>query len=181
LPHGSYATQRPHRPGRPGVPCAQSSERTRTGLRNAGRLLGLRAGHRPDDGLRRMRILAYCLMPNHWHFVLWPYDDGDLAAFMHRLTTTHVRRWHLHRHSVGAGHLYQGTFKSFPVQSDAHLLTVCRYVERNPVRARLVDRAFSMMSSFQLLAPNRALSCRARLRWRRGAPRFQCQTLQQID
>lgn len=88
-----------------------------------------------------MRILAYCLMPNHWHFVLWPYEDGDLAAFMHRLTTTHVRRWHLHRHSVGAGHLYQGTFKSFPVQTDEYLITVCRYVERNPVRAGLVERA----------------------------------------
>lgn len=88
-----------------------------------------------------IRILAYCLMPNHWHFVLWPYEDGDLAAFMHRLTTTHVRRWHLHRHTVGTGHLYQGTFKSFPVQTDEHLITVCRYVERNPVRAGLVEGA----------------------------------------
>jgi putative transposase len=90
-----------------------------------------------------MRILAYCVMPNHWHFVLWPHDDGDLADFVHRLTTTHVRRWHLHRHSVGAGHLYQGTFKSFPVQTDEHLLTVVRYVDRNPVRAGLVERAES--------------------------------------
>ena len=44
-----------------------------------------------------------------WHFLLWPVSDGDLGAFMQRLTTTHVRRWHLHRHSVGRGHLYQGT------------------------------------------------------------------------
>jgi putative transposase len=88
-----------------------------------------------------MRVLAYCLMPTHWHFVLWSYEDGDLAAFMHRLSTTHVRRWHLHRHSVGTGHVYQGTFKSFPVQTDEHLITVCRYVERNPVRAGLVERA----------------------------------------
>ena len=88
-----------------------------------------------------MRILAYCIMPNHWHFVLWPQADGDLAAFVHRLTTTHVRRWHLHRHSVGTGHLYQGTFKSFPIQTDDHLFTVCRYVERNALRAGLVQRA----------------------------------------
>ena len=40
-----------------------------------------------------MRICAYCLMPNHWHFVLWPEHDGDLAASMQRLTITHVRRW----------------------------------------------------------------------------------------
>jgi putative transposase len=90
-----------------------------------------------------MHILAYCVMPSHWHFILWPQRDGDLQAFVHRLTTTHVRRWHLHRHTVGAGHLYQGTFTSFPVESDEHLLTVCRYVERNPVRAGLVDRAES--------------------------------------
>jgi putative transposase len=60
---------------------------------------------------------------------------------MQRLTTTHVRRWHLHRHSVGYGHLYQGLYKSFPVQQDEHLLTVCRYVERNALRAGLVGRA----------------------------------------
>jgi putative transposase len=88
-----------------------------------------------------MRLLAYCLMPNHWHLLLWPERNGQLAAFVQRLTTTHVRRWHLHRHSVGRGHLYQGTYKSFPVQDDAHFYTVCRYVERNALRADLVGRA----------------------------------------
>ena len=53
-----------------------------------------------------VRILSDCLMPNHWHLVLWPLHDGDLGRFMQRLTTTHVRRWHLHHHSVGTGHLY---------------------------------------------------------------------------
>ena len=84
-----------------------------------------------------MRILASCLLPNHWHFLLWPIKDGDLGAFMQRLTTTHVRRWHLHRHSVGRGHLYQGTYKSFPVEEDDHFYTVARYVERNGLRAKL--------------------------------------------
>jgi len=88
-----------------------------------------------------MRVLSYSVMPNHWHLVLWPGSDGQLPEFMHHLTTTHVRRWHEHYHTVGNGHLYQGTYKSFPVESDEHLLTVCRYVERNPVRAGLVDRA----------------------------------------
>ena len=63
------------------------------------------------------RILGYLVMPNHWHMVLWPEHDGELAAFMQRLTTTHVRRWHLHRKTVGCGHLYQGTYKSFPIES----------------------------------------------------------------
>ncbi len=88
-----------------------------------------------------VRILAYCIMPNHWHLVLWPMRDGELGRFVQRLTTTHVRRWHLNRHSVGNGHLYQGTYKSFPVQDDNHFLAVCRYVEQNPLRAKLVDRA----------------------------------------
>ncbi len=88
-----------------------------------------------------MRILAYCLMPNHWHLMLWPKHDGDLGRFMQRLTTTHVRRWHLHRRTVGSGHLYQGTYKSFPIECDEQLYTVLRYVERNPVRPTLVARA----------------------------------------
>jgi putative transposase len=80
-------------------------------------------------------------MPNHWHLVLWPEHDGELAAFMQRLTTTHVRRWHLHRRTVGRGHLYQGTYKSFPIGADEHLLTGLCHVERNALRAALVERA----------------------------------------
>jgi putative transposase len=74
------------------------------------------------------------------HLLLWPVRGGDLAAFMQRLTTTHVRRWNLHRHSVGRGHLYQGTYKSFPVQEDNHFYTVARYIERNGLRAKLDGR-----------------------------------------
>jgi putative transposase len=88
-----------------------------------------------------MRLLAYCLMPNHWHLVVWPQHDGELSSYMHRLTVTHTQRWHAHRHTAGTGPLYQGRFKAFPIQADEHLLTVCRYVERNPVRANLVPRA----------------------------------------
>ena len=88
-----------------------------------------------------MRLLAYCIMPNHWHLVVWPRRDGDLSRFMNWLTLTHTQRWHQHRHSVGEGHVYQGRFKSFPVETSEYFLTVCRYVERNPMRAGLVARA----------------------------------------
>ncbi len=88
-----------------------------------------------------MRLLAYCVMPNHWHLVVWPREDGELSRFMSWLTLTHTQRWHQHRHTVGEGHVYQGRFKSFPVETNEYLLTVCRYVERNPVRAGLVERA----------------------------------------
>jgi putative transposase len=89
----------------------------------------------------RMRLLAYCVMPNHFHLLLWPRDDGDLSRFMSWLTLTHTQRWHAHRQSVGSGHLYQGRFKSFPIEGDEHFLVACRYVERNALRAGLVDRA----------------------------------------
>jgi putative transposase len=88
-----------------------------------------------------IRVLGYCVMGNHWHLVLWPQRDGQLARFMQRLTITHVRRWVEQRGRVGWGSVYQGRYKSFPVQDDAHLLTLLRYVERNPVRANLVRRA----------------------------------------
>lgn len=88
-----------------------------------------------------MRVLAYCLMPNHWHLILWPRRDGDLSNFMRLVTQTHAQRWHVHRRSAGSGHLYQGRFKSFAVSTDEYFLTVCRYVERNALRARLVARA----------------------------------------
>ena len=86
-----------------------------------------------------LRLLAYCLMPNHIHLVLWPREDGELSRWMQWLMTTQVRRHH-RRHGTD-GHLWQGRFKAFPIQRDAHLLTVLRYVERNPLRAGLVARA----------------------------------------
>jgi len=85
-----------------------------------------------------MRTLAYCIMPNHWHLVLWPRGDEDLPRFMHWLTLTHTRRWHGFRQHIGMGHVYQGRYKSFPVEASDHLLAVCRYVERNPLSAGLV-------------------------------------------
>lgn len=87
------------------------------------------------------RILCYCILPNHWHLVLWPRADGELSGFMHWLTVTHTQRWHAYRHTSGTGPLYQGRFKSFPIQEDDHFLRVCRYVERNALRAGLVARA----------------------------------------
>jgi putative transposase len=89
----------------------------------------------------KMRLLAYSVMPNHWHLVLWPREDGDLSTFVGWLTLTHTQRWHAHRRSVGSGHVYQGRFKSFLVESDEHLRAVCRYVERNALRAGLCQRA----------------------------------------
>jgi putative transposase len=86
-----------------------------------------------------MRVLGYCLMPNHFHLVLWPHKDGDLSRWMQWLLTAHVRRYH--KHYASSGHVWQGRFKAFPIEEDDHLLTVLRYVERNPLRAELARRA----------------------------------------
>ena len=88
-----------------------------------------------------MRVLAWCVMPTHWHLALWPHEDGDLSEFMRWMTVTHTQRWHAAHRTAGTGPLYQGRFKSFPIEEDDHLWTVLRYVERNALRANLVQRA----------------------------------------
>jgi len=88
-----------------------------------------------------IRITAYCLMPNHWHWLLWPRQEGELSEVLRWVSVTHTQRWHAHRKSAGTGPVYQGRFKSFAVQTDEHFLTVARYVERNALRAKLVARA----------------------------------------
>jgi len=88
-----------------------------------------------------MRVCGYCVMPNHWHLVLWPEHDGDLSAFVQHLTNLHVKRWKRFHQETGLGHLYQGRFKSFPIQTEDYFHCVVRYVERNPLRANLVARA----------------------------------------
>src|SRR5262245_606751 len=86
-----------------------------------------------------MPVLAYCLLPNHFHLAVRPAGDGDLSRWMHWLLNTHVRRYH--KHYGTSGHIWQGRFKAFPIQEDEHLLTVLRYIERNAVRAKLAGRA----------------------------------------
>jgi putative transposase len=100
------------------------------------RIIGEALEHVPG-----MRLTGYCLMPNHWHLLLWPRRDGELSDFGHWLALTHTQRWRAHYHNVGMGHLYQGRFKSFVVASDEHYFTVLRYVERNALRAGLVEAA----------------------------------------
>src|SRR5262245_5940776 len=80
-------------------------------------------------------------MPNHWHLLVWPQRGGELSRFVGWVTLTHTQRWHAHRRSAGCGHVYQGRFKSFPIQEDDHFYAVARYVERNALRADLARRA----------------------------------------
>jgi len=88
-----------------------------------------------------MRILGYCLLDDHWHLVLWPRRGKDVSKFVGWVCTTQVRRWRERRKKGAGGDLYQGRFRSFMVQEDRHFLTVMRYVESNPLRAKRVRRA----------------------------------------
>jgi REP-associated tyrosine transposase len=89
----------------------------------------------------RVRILAYALMPNHWHLLLWPSDDNGLPRFMQWLSSKHAGRWNRVKGNVGGGAVYQSRFKSIPIEGGSHLFLAWRYVERNPLRAQLVSRA----------------------------------------
>jgi putative transposase len=94
------------------------------------------------DALARhpTRLLGYCVMPNHWHLVVWPRTN-ELSRFMHWLTLMHAQRWNFVHGLTGTGPVYQNRYKAIPVQTGTHLLTLLRYVERNPLRARLTETA----------------------------------------
>jgi putative transposase len=90
-------------------------------------------------GRAQLKLFSYCLMPNHWHLVVSPEVDGEMSRFGQWLGLTHTQRYNAYYQTTGEGHLYQGRYKSFPIQSDEHFSSVCRYVERNAYTAKLCD------------------------------------------
>ncbi|MDQ3069578.1 MAG: transposase [Acidobacteriota bacterium] len=88
-----------------------------------------------------LALLSYCVMPNHWHLIVKPRDQVHLSKSLHWLTVTHAVGWCRTHKRSGPGPVYQGRFKSIPVEPGFHLLRACRYVERNGLRADLAPRA----------------------------------------
>ena len=88
-----------------------------------------------------VKLWGYCLMPNHWHLVVEVERMEDLSKWVHGVCNRHVRKHHQQNPRQGGGHIYQGRYKSFPIEDEIYLYTVLRYVEANPLRARLVTRA----------------------------------------
>ncbi len=89
-----------------------------------------------------LNIYAYCIMPNHWHFVCAPLEPGGLGEYFRWISGTHAKRWHANRNNAGAGHIYQDRFKSNICSKETgHFLQLVRYVERNALRAKLVPKA----------------------------------------
>jgi putative transposase len=118
--------------------------------RSAGRrvLFSQRADYRSflailGEGLTRhpVRLIAYSLMPSHWHLVMGPTDTNSLSRCLHWVTATHAVRIRKFGHSVGDGPVYQGRFTSMEIPAVGDLMRVCRYVERNALQARLVRRS----------------------------------------
>jgi putative transposase len=106
--------------------------------------------------IHEIELFSYQLMPNHYHLIVRPLVDGEMGRFMAWLGGTHTIRYHAHYHTRGLGHLYQQRYKSFPIQDDDHFLVACRYVERNALRAGLVERAedWRWGSLWRWLQPN---------------------------
>ena len=88
-----------------------------------------------------VRVCAYCLMPTHWHLVLWPLKDGAISAYIHWVATQHSLQFRLRTDTVGRGHVYQDRFHCFAVQTGRYYLNLMKYVEANAHDADLVERA----------------------------------------
>lgn len=83
-----------------------------------------------------VQVFAYCLMTNHVHLLLAPQDHCSIGKLMKRLAGRQTRS---HNSQEGrSGSLWEGRYKSSPVQTEDYLLACCRYIELNPVRARLI-------------------------------------------
>ncbi|MDA1051865.1 MAG: transposase [Planctomycetota bacterium] len=106
--------------------------------------------------LHQIELYSYQIMPTHWHLILRPLVDGEMGRFCKWVCGTHTMRYNVHYHTAGKGHLYQGRFKSFPIQDDDHFFVACRYVERNALRSNLVERAgdWRWGSLWRWLQPN---------------------------
>jgi len=88
-----------------------------------------------------VRLLSFCLMPNHFHLVLWPVHGQEVSAYMQLLMNAHIRDVQRRHGTVGTGHVYQGRSRNLPILSERRFINVCRYVEANAMSAGLVSRA----------------------------------------
>jgi putative transposase len=88
---------------------------------------------------RPVRLLAFCIMPNHWHFVIWADTDDDVRRFVAWLSLTHATRFN--RFMNTSGPVYPKRYEAIPVESGTNLYRLIRYVERNPCAAGLASRA----------------------------------------
>jgi len=113
-------------------------------------------------------LYGYCIITNHIHLLIRP-REGSISRIVQSLLISHTQRFH--RFHGSSGHVWQGRFKSPVIQDDDHLLAVLRYIEANPLRAKIVERAGDYpWSSFAFHGEGRAdpvLRFRAMTPWQR--------------
>ena len=83
-----------------------------------------------------LSVIAYCLMPNHYHFLLCPEEDSALSPFVQRLFNSYTQAFNKQQRRSGT--LFEGRARSIPVDTDEYVLHLCRYIHLNPARAGLV-------------------------------------------
>lgn len=83
-----------------------------------------------------LSLLGFCLMPNHFHLVIYAREAEHVRAFIHWAMTCFAHYYH--EKNKTSGHLWQGRFKSFLIEQEEYLIIALRYVENNPVRAGMV-------------------------------------------
>jgi len=88
-----------------------------------------------------VRLVSFCLLPNHWHLVLWPVTGCEISSYMQILMNAHIRDLQRRHGTAGTGHIYQGRFKNSDLLTERYFLNACRYVEANAFCAGLVPRA----------------------------------------
>lgn len=132
-----------------------------------------------------IRIIAYVLMRNHWHFVLWPEADGQVQAYLHLLTGTHAIRRRLITCTAGEGHIYQDRYHASGIYSERYYINVVRYVEANPLRAHLVSAAekWRWSSLYERLGHDRGILDEGPMPLPEGWPALvnECQPQETID
>jgi len=83
-----------------------------------------------EDQKELVKVLVYCLMPNHFHLLIQQLIDGGITTFISNLANSYTRYFNTKYGRIGA--LFQGAFKAKPIENDAYLLQVSKYVHRNP-------------------------------------------------
>ena len=87
-------------------------------------------------GREPLRIHHYCLMTNHIHLLVWAEELKALSGYMHGVQRSYHHYYR--KNYTWFGHLFQGRYRSLPIEKDSYLLDCGRYIERNPVRAQMV-------------------------------------------
>lgn len=93
---------------------------------------GLEKIKKIENQIDLVQIFAYCLMPNHFHFLLRQITDNGITHFLRKFTNSYTRYFNTKHDRIGP--LFQGTFKAKLIENDQYLLQVSKYIHRNPLK-----------------------------------------------